>query len=749
MKKSVVKNIIFLVCILVLIFSMGFTATAAEKDNCHTMIDKWFGEKQNLPVFDNIAVSDVINKYVNLRGESLLDCSVVSAPYLSEKVSAMETKRRVSVSDENKKCKIKIVDYDFSVQCSNISRNYYGTYTVDIFEWFFYDYDDLHSPEPFTDVAGFGVNHTLTIAPDGKGNYIITDDDHDEENGTDDNYVSLYDRIPAVINYYPEYNPDAAVEYSDKHVMNYNSAYFDFSNLGGDCANFTSQSIYAGGMPQVPGGIYGSNGWFYKGPNNRSATWTGALYLRTWMANNRGLLVNFPDPTQLLKGSPVFYDWTGDGKWDHAALCVGYNSSGTPIINSHTASKYHTVWNYGASTTKYSTVQLTKPTEKTTYTVTYNATGGTGAPASQVKTQGISLAVSSVVPAKFGFSFKGWSLSENSTKVDYAPSDEYSADADTTLYAVWSNNMGWGNWSEWRNDYIVDTPYNQVETLTQYGYYHYILNWGNEKSGAYPVDSSAMSAQPGESAPSEQYYHEYWCNTPLSETGAQAIYYVNGIATYFKKYRNCHCNLTIPNTTGSFNNLYDLNMTRTLYRERYAEYTITFDCQGGTSPIETKQVQFSSNYGTLPFPEKEGYTFKGWFTDNGTEITSSSPFTVNADQTLYAKWQEKIYTVKFDANGGTGAPGQITKHHGQDICIPDTKPVRKGYVFCGWSSPHNQDIIYTENQIFSGNFDVTFYAVWLKDTAKTILLPLYENYIFLGTVVPWENESFRVYHSRY
>ncbi len=170
---------------------------------------------------------------------------------------------------------------------------------------------------------------------------------------------STVSSIASSTKFYANYNMEAAIAYANKYALSYNSAYYNFASYGGDCANFVSQCLYAGGMPQTVGSIYGTNGWFYVNASNRSATWTGAGHLRNWLANNYGVLINSPTAEQIYPGSPVFYDWEGDGSWDHATICVGVNANGVPLVNSHTSDKYHEIWCYGQSTTKYSTVQLT------------------------------------------------------------------------------------------------------------------------------------------------------------------------------------------------------------------------------------------------------------------------------------------------------------------------------------------------------------------------------------------------------
>lgn len=44
------------------------------------------------------------------------------------------------------------------------------------------------------------------------------------------------------------YNPSKAVNYATSHCSNYNGNYFNYRNWGGDCANFVSQCMKAGGF---------------------------------------------------------------------------------------------------------------------------------------------------------------------------------------------------------------------------------------------------------------------------------------------------------------------------------------------------------------------------------------------------------------------------------------------------------------------------------------------------------------------
>ena len=76
----------------------------------------------------------------------------------------------------------------------------------------------------------------------------------------------------------------------------------------------------------------------------------------------------------------------------------------------------------------------------TSYTITYNANGGSGAPGSQTKWKDQSLTLSSTKPTRTGYSFLGWSTSSTATTATYSAGDSYTANSAATLYAVWKAN---------------------------------------------------------------------------------------------------------------------------------------------------------------------------------------------------------------------------------------------------------------------------------------------------------------------
>lgn len=70
------------------------------------------------------------------------------------------------------------------------------------------------------------------------------------------------------------------------------------------------------------------------------------------------------------------------------------------------------------------------------------------------------------------------------------------------------------------------------------------------------------------------------------------------------------------------------------------------------------------------------------------------------------------YTIKYNANGGSGAPSNQTKTYGTDLTISNTKPTRSGYTFKGWSLTNGGSVYYTAGSTCGRNENLTLYAVW-------------------------------------
>lgn len=85
-------------------------------------------------------------------------------------------------------------------------------------------------------------------------------------------------------------------------------------------------------------------------------------------------------------------------------------------------------------------VYLVVETTEIDYTLTFDANGGTSAPAAQTLA-GTDSATGMIAlgrPVRDNHIFKGWATSATATEAQYQPGDTITISADTTLYAVWA-----------------------------------------------------------------------------------------------------------------------------------------------------------------------------------------------------------------------------------------------------------------------------------------------------------------------
>ena len=224
-----------------------------------------------------------------------------------------------------------------------------------------------------------------------------------------------------------------------------------------------------------------------------------------------------------------------------------------------------------------------------TYTVNYNTNGGSNPPSTQSKLYGTTLTLSSTIPTKVGYSFVGWSTS-NDTTVEYQAGAAYTADADVTLYAVWK-----------ADEYTVS----------------YNANGGTNS----PVSQTKV--------------HDI-ALTLSSTIPAKSGYSFVGWST--------SNDTTVEYQAGA---TYTANADVTLYAVWKAdEYTVSYNSNGGSNaPSSQTKVYEKTLILSDIVPTKTGYTFMGWATSsNSTNVIyqEGDSYSNNSDLTLYAVWKENV-----------------------------------------------------------------------------------------------------------
>ncbi len=131
------------------------------------------------------------------------------------------------------------------------------------------------------------------------------------------------------------YNRQAAVDCAKANAYNDVPGSSYFRTHGGDCTNFVSNALKAGGWRQVSTNANPALNWYYNSLSSRSSSWAGVNPFREFaVASGRSTQVLFKDGTYYLPGtSPIkigdiiqldgLYGSYPDGKWDHTMIVTG------------------------------------------------------------------------------------------------------------------------------------------------------------------------------------------------------------------------------------------------------------------------------------------------------------------------------------------------------------------------------------------------------------------------------------------
>ena len=152
---------------------------------------------------------------------------------------------------------------------------------------------------------------------------------------------------------------------------------------------------------------------------------------------------------------------------------------------------------------------------------------------------------------------------------------------------------------------------------------------------------------------------------------------------------------------------------------KLASHTVSYNANGGSGAPGAQTKWYGSTL-TLSStrPTRTGYTFQGWATSSGGGVAyqPGQAYGNDANITLYAVWKANTWAVKYNANGGSGAPADQTKIYGQTLKLSSTKPTRLDYNFKGWAtSKANADkgtVSYAAGANYTANAAITLYAVW-------------------------------------
>jgi hypothetical protein len=173
------------------------------------------------------------------------------------------------------------------------------------------------------------------------------------------------------------YNGATAATYADTYWQSYSPDWPSFAKKGGDCTNFVSQALYAGGIAMRPSPPYtGDAAWYMLQSKGRrwstSLSWINVQSQRAFLqslgatevASYYGVAPGSLVPSNAAQGDVVLYDWDDDGVYDHESIVVasdGSNPDATPnwdLVDAHTNNRYHAYWTLAQYNASWATTQI-------------------------------------------------------------------------------------------------------------------------------------------------------------------------------------------------------------------------------------------------------------------------------------------------------------------------------------------------------------------------------------------------------
>lgn len=261
--------------------------------------------------------------------------------------------------------------------------------------------------------------------------------------------------------------------------------------------------------------------------------------------------------------------------------------------------------------------------EGKTYTITYNANGGSGAPSSHSYVYSDNdtdiVTLKTTIPTRSGYAFVAWNTSADGTGISYSFGEAFIKEpSNITLYAIWSKNTitmtlnaNGGTVSKTSftlaingNSYSILSSY--IPTRTGYDF----LGWYTDASGGTQI-----------------YNAEGLCNN-------DGTYWNDNKCVYTKNY--------------------------TLYAHwSIKQYTISYNMNGGDGTINNQTKTYGTDI-TLSTtkPIRQSYVFLGWSTnkeDTSTLYSAGGLFTDNENVVLYAIWQYGDESIYLYSTGKTEA----------------------------------------------------------------------------------------------
>ena len=429
------------------------------------------------------------------------------------------------------------------------------------------------------------------------------------------------------------------------------------------------------------------------------------------------------------------------------AANTGYTWKGWYSNNTGTGNALSTNLAYIRSITATTNIYAVYTTN--TYTVEFDANGGTGTMSNQNFTYGTAQNLTANTFTRTGYTFAGWATSENGNKVynDKQSVSNLSSTngATVTLYAKWDiinytikYNTNGGN-SIADKTYTIETETFDLPTPTKDGC-TFVGWYDNEGLTGDKVTQIAKGSYGDKTFyakwDAEKFTLKWDANggtitTPGSPAGGEVEAGTPLTAPTVTKDHYDHTGWTPeePTVMPGEDVTYIAQWTP-------KEYTITYNLNGGSGTMTPTRYTIESETFTLPKnPTKAGHTFAGWYAN--AELTGDAVTQIEkgstGDKAYWAKWNVETYTITFDQQSGSDGTPSVTAQYGGKLSAI-TIPSRDGHLFDGYYTGTNgsgtkyYNADGTTNETMPHNVS-TLYAKWIG----------YDHCIFFKNTLGWKN----------
>lgn len=453
---------------------------------------------------------------------------------------------------------------------------------------------------------------------------------------------------------------------------------------------------------------YTSNGWYTATSGGTRRASNGGAYTPSssetlyaqWSSSSSGYGdITFPTASECSRANYTLLGFSTSSTASVAQYAPGVTMS----VTSTTNTSWYAVWK-----------------KNTTYTIQFNANGGSGSvPATITKTgeaasEVVMGDISSTIPSRSGYTFRGWS-STSSYNQNYriAYSSGYGGSADLNGTTAKTTSASWTY-----QDYCDKTGASSTtSTLTLYAQWEnttytitYNANGGNSTPSSQSVaigsSVSLASAISRSSTQSDGYtvsfYNSY---TDSTETKTQ-----KNTTTYTFKEWNTNSSGTgtsyaagasmTPSTSGSIT-LYAI-WTSSTTKGSLTAPTISSYSATSTKEAKVYRNDGSGDYSTLESQAASSYSPLGWYTANSggsKQVNSGSSFVPSSSTTLYAQWSETAGSYP-------------------NVTLP-TSWTRDSWTLLGFSTSSTATSA-TYNSGTSVSPNNTYYAIWKRTLTLTL-----------------------------